>query len=203
METEENRVPSADIYGQYRQELTEKEEEILARIKNDMVYEHILGRIKTDQSMRDKCRRRGLPETAEAALTDIKDAIGIRIVCGFMEDIYEDVRRIHACSGCTVDTEKDYIRNVKPNGYRSYHIILKIPGSLRPFYYAEIQLRTIAMDSWASLEHRMKYKKRIQNQDIAVRELKRCADELAACDVSMQTIREWIEENTEDENTDC
>ncbi len=59
------------------------------------------------------------------------------------------------------------------------------------------------MDSWASLEHRMKYKKRIQNQDIAVRELKRCADELAACDVSMQTIREWIEENTEDENTDC
>lgn len=82
METEENRVPSADIYGQYRQELTEKEEEILARIKNDMVYEHILGRIKTDQSMRDKCRRRGLPETAEAALTDIKDAIGIRIVCG-------------------------------------------------------------------------------------------------------------------------
>ena len=84
--------------------------------------------------------------------------------------------------------EKDYIRHAKPNGYRSYHMILRVNGSV----YAEIQLRTISQDTWAALEHQMKYKKNIKNPEMITRELKRCADELASCDLSMQTIRNLI-----------
>lgn len=97
--------------------------------------------------------------------------------------------------------EKDYILNVKPNGYRSYHMILEVitpfpdcDGNENGKYYIEIQLRTIAMDSWASLEHQMKYKKNITNHERITKELKRCADELASCDLNMQTIRKLIEE---------
>ena len=95
--------------------------------------------------------------------------------------------------------KKDYIKNVKPNGYRSYHLIVEITAPYEDIlgnnpgkFFAEIQVRTIAMDSWASLEHQMKYKHDIKNPELIVKELKRCADELAACDVSMQTIRNLI-----------
>ena len=97
--------------------------------------------------------------------------------------------------------EKD-IKNAKENGYRSYHLVVEvldeepdIRGNSPGRYYVEIQLRTIAMDSWASLEHQMKYKREIANAGIISRELKRCADELAACDISMQTIRQLIHES--------
>ena len=94
--------------------------------------------------------------------------------------------------GITVVNEKDYIKNVKPNGYRSYHMILKTDEGL----YAEVQLRTISMDTWAALEHHMKYKKEVTvNVDLIVSELRRCADELASTDVSMQAIRDLIFEN--------
>ena len=99
----------------------------------------------------------------------------------------------------TIKEEKDYIKNVKPNGYRSYHLIVEITAPYEDIlgnnpgkFFAEIQVRTIAMDSWASLEHQMKYKHDIKNPELIVKELKRCADELAACDVSMQTIRNLI-----------
>ena len=95
--------------------------------------------------------------------------------------------------------KKDYISHVKPNGYRSYHIIIEVTAPFEDIdgknpgrFFAELQLRTIAMDSWASLEHQMKYKQDIKNPQLIIRELKRCADELASCDVSMQTIRNLI-----------
>ena len=102
-----------------------------------------------------------------------------------------------------IDWQEQIIRDlfgiVKPNGYRSYHMIIDIEapyedveGNNPGHFFAEIQLRTIAMDSWASLEHQMKYKHDIKNPEMIVRELKRCADELAACDLSMQTIRNLI-----------
>ena len=85
--------------------------------------------------------------------------------------------------------EKDYIRHAKPNGYRSLHLIVRIEGR----YYAEFQLRTISMDTWAALEHHMKYKKKVSdNTGLLVNELKRCADELASTDISMQTLRDMI-----------
>ena len=117
----------------------------------------------------------------------------------FLDDIYRAIDFLKSLDGVRVVEEKDYIRHVKPNGYRSYHVILEleepyedVTGANPGHFYAEVQLRTIAMDSWASLEHQMKYKHDIKNPELIVRELKRCADELASCDVSMQTIRNLI-----------
>lgn len=154
--------------------------------------DHCLARIKTEESMREKCRRRNLPETTASALIDIHDAIGIRVVCPFVNDVYSIIDYLHSFSDCSVSEEKDYIRHAKSNGYRSYHIILQV----RDLYYVEIQLRTVSMDTWAALEHQLKYKKEIQNQALIEQELKRCADELASTDASMQTIRDMIHEDT-------
>ena len=157
--------------------------------------EHCLYRIKSEESMREKCRREGLPETEESALQMIHDAIGVRIVCSFLSDVYTIRDHIIEIPGITVVKEKDYIAHAKPNGYRSYHMILK-----KGDYYAEIQLRTISMDTWAALEHHMKYKKSLSgNIGLISAELKRCADELASTDVSMQAIRDMIFEDSEGE----
>jgi len=152
--------------------------------------------------MEEKCQRKNLPRVPESALKEIRDAIGIRIVCGFIEDIYQTIEVLRQLEGCEIVLEKDYIRAAKPNGYRSYHLILEVEtpyedchGQNPGRYFVEIQLRTIAMDSWASLEHQMKYKHEIKDSKRIVRELKRCADELASCDVTMQTIRNLIRES--------
>ena len=163
------------------------------------LFEHFIYRVKTEQSMRDKCRRKGLPETPESALRTIRDAIGMRIVTTFVDDVYKTAAEIEALDGVEVITRKDYIKNAKPNGYRSYHMIIEATAPYRDLYgndpgkyFAEIQLRTIAMDSWAALEHQMSYKRDIPGEELIRSELKRCADELAACDISMQTIRDLI-----------
>jgi putative GTP pyrophosphokinase len=154
--------------------------------------EHFLARIKSEDSMREKCRRLGLPETEESALEKINDAIGIRIVCAFLDDVYTIREYLTGLPGYSVIREKDYIRNAKPNGYRSYHMIMRSESG----FYIEIQLRTISMDTWAALEHHMRYKKNIAgNTELISRELKRCADELASTDVSMQAIKQMIFEN--------
>lgn len=186
-------------------DLTDRIEELSVSVrkrKGEGLYEHMLARIKSEESMREKCRKKNLPENEKSALEDIHDAIGIRIVCSFIDDIFENVELIRGLEGVEVVEEKDYVRNVKPNGYRSYHMVLAITtehpdcmGRHPGRYYAEIQLRTIAMDSWASLEHKLKYKKDVKNQELIVAELKKCADELAGCDLSMQTIRNLINED--------
>ncbi len=163
------------------------------------IYEHILARVKSEESAREKCRRKGLPETAESVLLELHDAIGIRVVCRFIDDVFRNVEHIRNTPGLRIIEEKDYIRDAKPNGYRSYHMILQVTAPYEDIlgrqpgqFYVEIQLRTLAMDSWASLEHELKYKKSIRNPEIITAELKRCADELNSCDLSMQTIRELI-----------
>ncbi len=165
----------------------------------EALYEHLSYRLKAEESMEEKLARKGLPLTAESACFGVQDAIGFRMVCRFVDDIYENVERLKALPGVTVWKEKDYIRHVKPNGYRSYHMILDIEapyedarGNRPGHFFIEVQLRTIAMDSWAALEHEMKYKHQVENADLISRELKRCADELASCDLSMQTIRNLI-----------
>lgn len=165
----------------------------------DKLYEHLNYRIKGDESMRDKLAKRGLAPTAYNALRKVKDSIGLRVVCLFIDDVYENVALLKSLPGCSVVQEKDYIKDAKPNGYRSYHMILDVvtdapdvddknPGH----YYVEIQLRTIAMDTWAALEHELKYKKNIANPELITQELHRCANELASCDVSMQTLKKII-----------
>lgn len=190
---------TVSIYGEHKPALEKTMNQILTHITEirkkmeaelgmDPV-EHCLSRIKGEESMREKCRRKNLPETTESALGKIYDAIGLRIVCAFVDDVYT-IRDFIVNSGrYEIITEKDYIRRAKPNGYRSYHMILKADGQ----YYAEIQLRTISMDTWAALEHHLKYKKKVSGrQELIVDELKRCADELASTDLSMQTLRDMI-----------
>ena len=203
------------IYGPYLAYLPLILEDFSNRIKQKnkevkaetgyKLYEHFSARIKTSKSMIEKCHRKELPATAQSALKEIRDSIGIRIVCGFVDDIYKIVEIIRNFDDCSITVEKDYIQNAKPNGYRSYHLIVELStdfpdclGNERGSYFIEIQLRTIAQDSWASLEHQMKYKHDIKNPKRIVRELKRCADELASCDLTMQTIRNLIQESAGD-----
>ena len=151
--------------------------------------EHLKYRIKAEDSMRERCRRQGLPETAESALQAIHDAIGLRVVCTFLDDVYAIRDYLFSLPDLEIVNEKDYIQNVKPNGYRSLHLIVRKDG-----YYAEVQIRTISMDTWAALEHQIRYKKNVGNSALIYEELKRCADELASTDVSMQIIRAAINE---------
>lgn len=199
------------IYGPYEQRLAT----VLARVEQEIrqlnqrvidahqpkLYEHLIGRVKDPDSMVEKCHRKSYPVTTYAALRQCHDAVGVRLVCNFISDIARCLKQIRQADWCTVVKEKDYITNAKPNGYRSYHLILDvvtpfedIDGQQPGHFYVEIQLRTIAMDSWASLEHELKYKHNIKNPERIGKELKRCADQLASCDVQMQTIRQLIQE---------
>lgn len=190
---------NTSIYGEHRPELekllnsillqvSEIREEMKSQLGIDPV-EHCLGRIKSEDSMREKCVRKNLPVTTESALEKIYDAVGVRIVCAFVDDVFTIRDYIVNSGRYEIIEEKDYINTAKPNGYRSYHMILRVGGK----YHAEIQLRTISMDTWAALEHHLKYKKKIgARQKLIEEELKRCADELASTDLSMQTIRDMI-----------
>lgn len=201
-----------DIYGTTTPYLPQLLDFVMDRVRDlsnkevaadrPKLYEHLIGRVKAQASMEEKCRRKGYPVTPESALTKCKDAIGIRVVCNFIDDVYRSIDRIKAADWCTVVEEKDYIENAKPNGYRSYHLTLDVPTDLPDYtghapshYFVEIQLRTIAMDSWASLEHEMKYKHHVNDPERIEKELRRCADQLASCDVQMQTIRQLINES--------
>ena len=197
------------IYGEYYPILEGIMADLEARLEavsaqsvqngGDKRFEHLNCRIKGDDSMREKLIRRGAVPNTYNALRAVQDAIGLRVVCLFIDDVYENVETIKALPNVTVINEKDYILNAKPNGYRSYHMILDVTtpdrdvdGQVPGHFFAEIQLRTIAMDTWAALEHELKYKKDIASPELIAQELRRCANELASCDVSMQTLRKII-----------
>ena len=194
-----------NIYGQYYETMVDVMNDIVHRIEDgsrqhgEKLYEHLNCRIKDDDSMREKLIKHGKEPSTVNALRAVTDSIGLRIVCLFIDDVYENVKLIKSLPNCTVVQEKDYIQNAKPNGYRSYHMILDVEtdavdvdGKTPGHYYVEVQLRTIAMDTWAALEHELKYKKNISNPELIVQELHRVANELASCDVSMQTLRKII-----------
>ena len=157
--------------------------------------EYITSRVKTEESTKEKLKRKKLQVNLETALTQIYDVAGIRIICAYIDDVYSVVKMLKQFKDLKILKEKDYIKNPKPNGYRSYHIVFQVPldiaGQMHPVNI-EIQIRTIAMDFWASLEHEMKYKKNIKNQKMIGEELKRCADEIATTDINMQAIRNMI-----------
>jgi len=157
--------------------------------------EYITTRIKTEESMKEKLKRKGLKVTLDNALSKIYDAAGVRIVCSYIDDVYQVVEMLKKSKDLEIVKERDYIKDPKPNGYRSYHIVFKlvldIAGDEYPIF-VEVQVRTIAMDFWSSLEHQMRYKKNIKNPDLIAEELKRCADQIATTDLNMQTIRKMI-----------
>ncbi len=200
-----------NIYGKYAPTLDKLLDQMMTQFEQlnknyekghgERLYEHLRGRVKSEASMEGKCKRKDLPLTPQSALRANRDSVGLRVVCNFIDDIYTCIDFIKQWDNVSVYQEKDYITNAKPNGYRSYHMILDVTvpdedvdSNIPGHYFVEVQLRTIAMDTWASLEHEMKYKHQIKNPEMIGEELKRVADELASCDVSMQTIRQLIRE---------
>lgn len=152
-------------------------------------------RIKEPDSMIQKLKKYGLPTDPTTAVAQMHDAVGARIVCSFLSDVTAVADWLRQQPDLTIEAEKDYIVYPKPNGYRSLHLIVRLMDEQAQGISAEIQIRTIALDFWASLEHQMKYKRSIPHEDLIRSELKRCADEIASIDLSMQTLRELIGED--------
>lgn len=170
-----------------------REAEGRAGQENAVLY--LYSRIKKPESMVQKLAKRGFGTSEESALRNVCDAIGVRAVCSFVDDVYLLAKWLRKQELFEIVEEKDYYANPKPNGYRSYHVLTRIKQGMGAGLYAEIQIRTIAMDFWAELEHQIKYKKSLPQEALVRRELKRCADEIASTDLSMQVIRDILKES--------
>ncbi|MFR3986296.1 MULTISPECIES: GTP pyrophosphokinase family protein [unclassified Clostridium] len=157
------------------------------------------SRVKSPESMREKLIRDGLEPTLQNALAHEHDAAGVRLICPMVDDVYRTAELIRAIPDVTILREKDFIAHPKPNGYRSYHMILKMPvrflgntSETAALPCLEVQIRTIAMDCWASIEHELKYKHDIANPELMQQELKHCSDQIASTDLSLSTLKELI-----------
>ncbi|MBO5072982.1 MAG: GTP pyrophosphokinase family protein [Eubacterium sp.] len=156
----------------------------------------IKSRLKSPESIIEKLQRKGLPFSADVIEKELHDIAGVRVVCAFSDDIYLLSEYLLSQDDITLLKKKDYIENPKENGYRSLHLIVQTPIYLhneKRLMKVEVQLRTIAMDFWASLEHRIYYKKG-QNNDRLRSELRECAEVSAALDLRMQAIRGELDE---------
>lgn len=156
----------------------------------------IRSRIKSPLSIYEKLKRRNHPISIQSIADNLNDVAGIRVVCPFISDIYDVARMLISQDDVEVMEVKDYIKNPKPNGYRSLHYVVIIPIFLSPgkeYMKVEVQIRTIAMNFWASLEHQMHYKQ-FDNDDMPeiVKQLTECAENIYHTDVRMQEIREDI-----------
>lgn len=159
-------------------------------------FETIKSRIKSPESILEKMKRNHIPMTVEDMEKNMNDIAGIRVICSFPDDIYMLADCLLAQDDITLIARKDYIKKPKPNGYRSLHLIVEVPIFLtdeKKLMRVEVQFRTIAMDFWASLEHKMKYKKHIEKAESISNELYYCAELIAQLDGRMQQIREKIE----------
>lgn len=160
-------------------------------------FESIKCRLKKPISIVEKMKKKGLDITIESIENNLTDIAGIRVICSFPEDIYTVSELLTDQDDINVVCVKDYIRNPKPNGYRSLHLIIEVPIFLsneKKYMKVEVQFRTIAMDFWASLDHKLKYKKdNLKHPEIIAQELKKCADMSTAMDYKMQEIRNMLE----------
>lgn len=162
-------------------------------------FESIKSRLKQPVSIFKKLEKKGLDVTVENIEKYLYDIAGVRVICSFEEDIYKLMELLLKQNDVRLIRKKDYIGRPKDNGYRSLHLILEVPifqaaGPKR--MKVEVQFRTIAMDFWASLDHKLRYKKNIKNSEEIALELKMCADEIAMLDNRMQEIRHRIEKES-------
>lgn len=164
-------------------------------------------RLKSQTSILEKMARLGIAPSRENIENNLNDIAGIRVICSYIDDIYFLADALTKQDDIKLIKRKDYISNPKPNGYRSLHLIVSVPiffAESSKEVKAEVQIRTIAMDFWASLEHQIKYKKNVKNADKVIARLKECADEIAHVDETMQQIRvemDKIQENSTDAET--
>ena len=159
--------------------------------------EHIKTRIKTPESIVKKLRRYGYEISIENMVKYINDIAGVRLICSFTSDIYRLAEMIGNQSDLKVLSIKDYIKNPKPSGYRSLHLIVQVPIFLqneKKMVNVEVQFRTIAMDFWASLEHKIYYKFEGDAPDYISRDLRECAEMVSTLDEKMLSLNEAIQE---------
>ncbi len=156
----------------------------------------IKTRLKSPLSIEEKLKRRNLELTLDKVEENLYDVAGIRVICNLPEDVYSLANAFLKQDDIELIEMKDYIKNPKENGYRSLHLIVAIPIFLadeKKIMKAEIQLRTIAMDFWASLEHQLRYKKEGEFTEEIAKELYECAEISAELDLRMQDVRRKIE----------
>ena len=157
---------------------------------------HIESRLKSIQSIMGKLKRKNFSLSMQSAVDNLKDIAGIRVICSYVEDVYTVARLLTTQDDVKLIATRDYIRNPKPNGYRSLHLIVEIPVFLqegRIMVPVEVQIRTIAMDFWASLEHNLRYKAAGHVPEDICQELYEVGQDIAALDVKMQSIHDRID----------
>ncbi len=170
------------------------DEEFKAKYAYNPIH-HIESRLKSPRSIIKKVKMKGIPVTAESMAANIRDIAGIRVICNYIDDIYRVADLLTSQDDVTLVRVRDYIKSPKPSGYKSLHLIVEIPIFLstgpQPIP-VEIQIRTIAMDFWASLEHKLKYKTENNVSEELRSRLKICADEISVLDAEMQDIHNAI-----------
>lgn len=158
---------------------------------------HMESRVKSPESILEKLERKGYELDANKISKQLLDIAGIRVICHYVDDIYTIVELLKKQDDLTVIKEVDYIKNPKPNGYRSFHLVVEIPV----FFVnrvekipVEVQIRTMAMDFWASLEHQLRYKSEGEIPKFIADELKECSENIANSDLQMQKIHSFLDD---------
>ena len=155
----------------------------------------IKSRLKSYSSIKEKLQREGIMATPDQIEKNLNDIAGVRVICSFLDDVYDIAEALLKQDDIKIIRVKDYIKNPKPNGYRSLHLIIEIPIFLqheKHMVKVEIQLRTIAQDFWASLEHQMRYKKNFEFTEKMATELLECATISAALDERMEKLNMFV-----------
>ena len=162
--------------------------------------EHMKSRLKTEKSIIDKLNKKGYEITAKNMISHVHDIIGIRIVCSFLDDVYDIVDIIKSSKQFKIKEEKDYIKNPKSTGYMSYHLIILVPIYLNEtveHVEAEIQIRTSAMDFWASIDHKVQYKFPSEIPEEVKKEMYNCSLDIRKLDEKMQQLNEFVNKYNE------
>lgn len=172
-------------------------DDLKARYQRNPIHS-IKSRIKSPVSIAKKLKKKGIPVCVESIQDNLNDVAGVRVICSFIDDIYTITEMLTSQTDITLVKLKDYIENPKQNGYRSLHLIIEVPvffaDRMRPMR-VEVQIRTIAMDYWASLDHQLRYKKDDLDEQVRVemeKKLKHCADVISETDMEMLDIRKNI-----------
>lgn len=175
---------------QVRTKLEILDEEFSVRHDYNPIH-HIESRLKQPRSIIEKLKRRGYPVSIDSMTKNLTDIAGVRVICNYIHDTERVANMLISQTDVTLLCRKDYITNPKPNGYRSLHVVVSVPVFLAKETInmpVEVQFRTIAMDFWASLEHRLRYKSPTDVPDDLRYRLKSCADDIARIDEEMQSI---------------
>lgn len=176
-------------------------DEFCLHYRRDPIH-HIERRIKQPQSIMRKLHRKNMPLTPDSLVSGVRDIAGVRIVCQYIDDVYRLAEMLVRQDDVTLLRRRDYIASPKESGYRGLHLLITVPVHLpggKQVVPAEVQLRTIAMDSWAALEHELQYKNATALPSRLTDQLRMCAETAAVLDRNMQSIMQQIERSADED----